>query len=117
VRYTNHMNPFTSIPYMFWLIPSALFFAWGEFLSKKFALQPTVAIVIFIIIVESVSVLFWLPAILQNNSLSIVGTMWSVSSLALTVLVGLLLFNEQLSVMSVLGIFFAFIAVSCLSLA
>lgn len=108
------MNLF-SINYIFWLILSALFFAIGEFLSKKFALNPNLTLVIIILLTYSVGVLFWLPAILQKNQLSIVGTIWSVLSLLTTILIGTIIFNEKLSVISILGIIFAFLSLVLLS--
>lgn len=110
----EHMNP-SSIHYIIWLIISSLFFAVGEFLSKKFSLNPKFSYVIFILVFYSLGVLAWLPAILQKNQLSIVGTMWSVLSLMTTILIGVLIFNEKLSVTGSVGIIFAFIAIVLLS--
>lgn len=105
-----------SINYILWLVASAVFFAIGEFLSKKFALSPKFLYVIFILIVYSLGVLAWLPAILQKNSLSIVGTMWSVLSLLTTVLIGVLVFREKLSMIGIAGIIMAMIAIIFLSI-
>jgi len=105
-----------SINYIIWLIVSALFFAVGEFLSKKFALNPSLVLVIMIIVVYSVSVLLWLPAILQKNQLSVVGVMWSVLSLLITILIGVIIFGEKLNLLSTLGIIFAIISTILLSL-
>lgn len=105
----------SSINYIIWLILSALFFAIGEFLSKKFALNPKLGYVISIIIIYSFGVLAWLPAILQKNQLSIVGTMWSVLSLLTTILIGVLIFNERLNIAGIAGIIFAFVAIVLLS--
>lgn len=105
-----------SINYIFWLLLSALFFAAGEFLSKKFALGPKFSIVMLIVIVDVLSILAWLPAILQKNSLSIVGTIWSVLSLTVTVFVGIILFGEKLSLTGALGIFAALVAIVLLSI-
>lgn len=109
------MNLF-SINYIIWLIASSLFFAGGEFLSKKFALNPSWVLVGLIILSYSVSVLLWLPAILQKNQLSIVGTIWSVLSLLITVLIGTIIFSEKLSITGIIGIIFAFLSIILLSL-
>lgn len=101
--------------YIIWLVISAIFFACGEFLSKKFALNPKVIYVIFILLAYSGGVLAWLPAILQKNQLSVVGTLWSVLSLLTTILIGILIFSEKLSPTSAIGILFAFIAIILLS--
>jgi len=110
----EYMN-LSSIHYIIWLIISAIFFAGGEFLSKKFSLNPKFAYVIYILIFYSIGVLAWLPAILQKNQLSIVGTMWSVLSLLTTVLIGILVFNEKINAAGIVGIVFAFAAIILLS--
>lgn len=114
LKLSNNMN-FSSINYIIWLIISAIFFAVGEFLSKRFALSPKFIYVIYILIAYSAGVLAWLPAILQKNQLSIVGTLWSVFSLLTTILIGVLLFNEKLSLTGIVGIIFAFVAIILLS--
>ena len=43
-----------SINYIVWLILSGIFFAIGEFLSKKFALNPSIILVVLIIVIYSI---------------------------------------------------------------
>ncbi len=102
--------------YIFWLILSALFFAFGEFLSKKFALHPSTKYVIYILLVYALGTLAWLPAILQKNQLSVVGTIWSIMSLLATVLIGTLLFKEKLTIFGLVGIVLAFTSIILLSI-
>lgn len=111
------MNIILAIPALVWLIVSALIFAYGEYLSKKFALNPSLSYVVIIVCTYALGTLAWLPAILQKNQLSIVGAIWSVLSLVATVLIGVVIFNEQLSPLAILGLVFAFIAVALLSIA
>jgi multidrug transporter EmrE-like cation transporter len=106
-----------SINYIVWLVLSALFFAVGEYFSKKFALNPKVMYVMLILAAYGVGTLAWLPAILQKNSLSIAGTIWSVLSLFATVLIGVLIFGEKLSVIGIAGIVMAVISIILLSIA
>jgi multidrug transporter EmrE-like cation transporter len=111
------VNALLSLPYIFWLIVSAVLFAVGEFLSKKFALSPNWSYIVILLIVDAASLLSWLPAIMQKNQLSIVGVMWSVLSLLATALIGILIFSEKLNTLSFLGIVFGLISVVLLSLA
>jgi multidrug transporter EmrE-like cation transporter len=111
------VNFILSIHYGVWLVVSALFFATGEFLSKKFALGPTWTTFVFILMVYLLGVLAWLPAIVQKNRLSIVGTIWSVLSLLATVLIGTVLFREKLGILGVVGVVTAVISVVLLSMA
>jgi multidrug transporter EmrE-like cation transporter len=109
------MNFLFSIPAFAWLVISAIVFAVGEFLSKKFAMSPSWNYVIVIVIVYAIGSLAWLPAILQKNSLSVAGAMWSVLTLLFTVMIGVLIFNEHLGLVGTLGVVFAIIAVALLS--
>lgn len=104
-----------SIHYIWWLILSAIFFAVCEFLSKKFAIQPKWSIFWIIIIVNTLAILVWLPAIMQKNQLSIVGVMWSVMSLLATFLIGIVVFSEKITLLGIVGIIFAFISIILLS--
>ena len=105
-----------SINYIIWLVLSAISFAVGEFLSKKFALHPRASYVFFILAAYCVGTMFWLPAILQKNQLSIVGTLWSVLGLLATVLIGVLIFKEKLSFLGFVGIILAFVSIILLSI-
>jgi len=105
-----------SVNYIIWLILSALFFASGEFLSKKFALNPRLSLIVLILLAYSFGALAWLPAILQKNSLSIAGTIWSVLSLFATVSIGVLIFGEKLSMVGIFGMITAVIAIVLLSI-
>jgi len=102
--------------YIIWLILSVFPFAIGEYLSKRFAMNPSFLLVILTLIAYSLGVLLWLPAMLQKNQLSVVGTMWSVLSLLTTVLIGVLIFKEKLDVLGFVGIITAFISIVLLSL-
>lgn len=111
------MKYLLSLHYLIWLVLSAVFFAAGEFLSKKFALNPKFSLVALILASYIFGTLAWLPAILQRNQLSIVGAIWSVMSLLATVSIGILIFSEKLSLTGAIGIVIAIIAIVLLSLA
>lgn len=105
-----------SIHYIFWLVLSAVFFAAGEFLSKKFALNPKLSFFGFILGAYLLGTLAWLPAIMQKNSLSIAGTIWSVLSLFATVLIGILIFGEKVSAAGYAGMVMAVLSIILLSM-
>ncbi|OGZ68384.1 MAG: hypothetical protein A3D44_01805 [Candidatus Staskawiczbacteria bacterium RIFCSPHIGHO2_02_FULL_42_22] len=102
--------------YLLWLLISGVFFALGEFLSKKFALDPSIKYVIYILVIYSLGVLAWLPAILQRNQLSVVGTLWSIISLLTTVIIGTLLFKEKLNIFGYIGVTTACVSIILLSI-
>ena len=106
-----------SINYIVWLVLSGLLFACGEYLSKKFALNPKLIYVGYVLVAYILGTLAWLPALLQKNQLSIVGAMWSVMSLLATVSIGIIIFGEKLSTIGIFGIVFSIIAIILLSIA
>jgi glucose uptake protein len=110
------VNSMLNLHYITWLVLSSIFFAAGEFLSKKFALAPSLNYVFAILLAYSLGALAWLPAILQRNQLAIVGTMWSVLSLSTTIFIGIVIFGETLSATNIAGIGLGLIAVILLSI-
>jgi multidrug transporter EmrE-like cation transporter len=71
--------------------------------------------VVVLVCVYALGTLAWLPAILQKNQLSIVGVIWSVLSLLVTISIGVLLFGEKLGVVGIVGIATAIISIVLLS--
>ena len=110
------MQILTIIPAWVWLFISAIFFAGGEYLSKHFALAPSINMASLVVVIYSLGVLAWLPAIFQKNQLAITGTIWLLLGLAATVSIGLFVFGERLSILQIIGLVFAFISVALLSL-
>ncbi len=111
------MNLLFIFPSLVWLIISGIFFAIGEFLSKKFSITPSWPYVALIIFIYALGTLSWLPAILQKNQLSITGTIWSVIGLLMTIFIGVIIFGEKLNALSIAGIIFAIISIILLSIA
>lgn len=109
------MAIFTIIPAWLWIVVSSVFFAFGEFISKKFALNPGWGLFLAFLVVDTISASAWIPAIFEKNQLSITGVMWSIVSLMATVLIGLLVFNEKLTLVQSIGIMFGMVSVILLS--
>jgi len=110
------MQIFTVIPAWAWLLLSALCFAGGEYLSKRFALAPSALLAALTVGVYALGTLSWLPAIFQKNQLAITGTIWLLLGLVATVSIGLIVFGEHLSPLQWVGLVFAFISIALLSL-
>ena len=109
------MNLIYSIPALAWLLLSVVFFAAGEYFSKKFALGPSLKFVALILSAYILGTLAWLPSILQKNQLSVSGTVWSVLSVLATIGIGLLIFKERLDVLQIIGLILAIVALALLS--
>ena len=92
-----------------------MFFAGGEYLSKAWALNPTLLKAALTILSYAASSLMWLPAIYQKNQLAIMGTIWLLLGTIATIAIGLLVFKEQLTLAQGLGLFLAVIGMILLS--
>jgi len=110
------MQIFTAITFWIWIALSAIFFALGEFISKKFALNPGWTLFVLFIIVDLISATAWLPAIFERSQLSTTGVIWSIVSVAATVLIGVLAFSEKLTLVQCIGLAFGFVSVVLLSI-
>ena len=102
--------------YICWLLISAIFFAIGEFQSKRWAMSPGYLTLGYMFTAYILGILAWLPAISQVNKLSIVGTLWSLLSMVVTVLLGTLYFKETLVLQQWVGVGFALVACVLLNL-
>ena len=91
-------------------------YAVGDVFSKKFATDPTLALGCFAVLAYSGASALWLSALLEKNQLAIVGPIWSVSSMIVTVLIGVLLFGENLSLVTIAGIILGAISIGLLAL-
>jgi len=98
------MELFILLPAWAWIIISAIFFAFGEFLSKEFALNPGWALFSAFILVDILSAAAWLPAIFEKSQLSVTGVVWSIVSLMATVAIGILVFNEKITTTQSVGL-------------
>ncbi len=99
-----------------WLVVSALFFAAGEFLSKKFALAPSWTMTLIVVGAYACGTLTWLPAIYDKKTLAITGVVWLLFGLMATVGIGTIVFKEHLTMLQWTGIALAAGAVALLGL-
>lgn len=105
-----------SIPGIFWLLTSAIFFAVGELFSKTWANSPSLIEVILLLLAYSASSLLWLPALFQKNQLASTGVAWLILGTLATTLLGILLFHEKINLLHGIGIFLALIAMVLLNI-
>ncbi len=98
-----------------WLILSALFYAQGEYLSKLWAINPSIRISLLVILSYSMAALTWLPALLHKNQITIMGAAWLLLATAATVVIGCFIFNEDLTSLQLVGLGLACTAMILLS--
>ncbi|MDD4901751.1 MAG: hypothetical protein PHE24_01310 [Patescibacteria group bacterium] len=114
---SNLIKSFLSVNYFHWLLISMVFYAGGEFFSKKFAMGPKVSILIVVLVFYSLNVLAWLAALWNKEELAIVGTTWAVLSVMVTISIGIFIFGERLNGYGIAGIIFGVVAIALLSMA
>jgi multidrug transporter EmrE-like cation transporter len=102
--------------YFIWLILSSLFFVIGDFASKKWVSNPNISHMIVLLASYTLSSLVWLPALMQKDSLSVTGILWSIVCMINTILLGVLYFKESLTMIQGIGIGLGFIACILMSL-
>jgi multidrug transporter EmrE-like cation transporter len=107
----------SAVPALLWLCLSGLLFAGGEYFSKRYILAPHWSILFLLLLLYCVGALAWLPALQRGKDLSVVGTLWSVIGLCLTVLIGVLIFGERLTLLRGVGIGLSVLAIVLLSMA
>ena len=99
-----------------WLLLSVLFFGFGEYLSGRFITGPSWWLALMIMAVYALGSAAWLPAIALGKSISVTGTCWNVLSMVVTLVVGLAIFQETPTILKMVGIFLALVAVVLMSL-
>jgi multidrug transporter EmrE-like cation transporter len=110
------MNILLTIPGWIWLLVSVLFFAAGEYFSKKWVLGPNTLLFLLVIIFYVAGSISWLPALMQRNQLAVLGTLWLLLGMIATVSIGLFLFGEKLSAVKVVGLGLALVSLVLLNI-
>ncbi len=103
--------------YLSWIGVSIVVYAVGDYASKKFAIHPSAMWGSVAIAAYAAAGGVWLLALTERNLLSIVGPIWSVASFIVTVLIGIFVFGESLSLMVALGVMLGAASIVIMSLA
>ena len=91
-------------------------YAVGEYLSKRYAMQPTWALYCSSIIAYVFTTIAWLPLILRTNTLAVTSTIWNIGYFIVSIALGILVFGEKMSPTQIVGLVLAAIAVAMLSI-
>ena len=110
------MDNLAVVPPFVWLLLSTTFFAIGEYMSKKWGANPSWIFAIEVTIVYAIGAFLWLPSLLNNGKLSIVGTMWALLGAVLTVAIGIFIFREEVTIRQTIGIVLAIAALALLGI-
>ena len=91
-------------------------YAAGEYLSKRYAMQPTWAFYWASIIAYVFTTFAWMPLILRTNTLAVTSTIWNIGYFIVSIALGVLVFGEKMSSTQIVGLVFAAVAVVLLSI-
>jgi len=108
------INILLVVPAIVWLLISVIFYGFGEYFSKVWAIKPSLSTTLFLIIFSIISLLTWLPALLHRNQISIMGTIWLLLATMATVFVGVVIFHEKITSIEWAGIIMALTALAFL---
>lgn len=105
------LSSLTKIHYAVWLCVSVACFGTGELFSKRFILDNTLRSFLLTQVFYMLGGLLWLPALASRRDLGTTGAIWSMMSLIVTALIGVIYYGEQLSIRNVAGIICALVAI------
>ena len=91
-------------------------YAVGEYLSKRYAMQPTWALYWSCILAYIFTTIAWLPLILRTNTLAVTSTIWNIGYFIVSIALGVLMFGEKMSPTQIVGLVLAAVAVVLLSI-
>lgn len=93
-----------------------MFFGCGEYASKQWAYGPSISLTFLTVGLYALATLAWLPALLHNNHLAVMGTAWLLLATVATVSIGIVAFHERVSGIKIIGIVFSVLSLVLLSL-
>lgn len=99
-----------------WILFAMVFYTIGEYYAKKFGNTSDIRFAVVAWVGYAINAMFFFPAISKYNSLSILGTLWNVFYVIITLFIGIVVFKETLAATQVVGLVFAFIAIILLSI-
>jgi len=87
----------------------------GDVFSKEFSKEGLWDYGIFAVITYAAGTFVWLQILLRTKTLGITGTLWNIGSILAGLVIGVVLYNEQLSCQQWIGIIFAIAAIVLLT--
>lgn len=85
-------------------------YGFSEYWSKLYALTGNYTYVAFALIMYVFTTALWFPCIKYVEKLSIIGNLWNVSYLLITLAIGFFVFNETVSTAQMTGIILGIIS-------
>lgn len=92
------------------IVCSVALYTGGEYFSKLWGLDPGIPLMAAAMACYIASAFVWFPALLYRDQLSTIGIAWEVLALCATLLLGFLVFRENISAKNWLGLILGLIA-------
>jgi len=99
-----------------WILLAMVFYAIGEYSSKVYANTSLYRYGVIAMIGYMINALCFLPALSRMNSLTILGAIWNLGYVFITLFLGLVLFREPVTTTQMIGLVFGIISIVLLSL-
>ena len=93
-----------------------IFYAFGEYFSKRYANTSLKHFGFLAVFLWSFNSFCFLPAISKFNSLSILGTIWNLLYVFITLFIGLVIFKEPITTIQTIGLVLGVIAIILLTI-
>jgi multidrug transporter EmrE-like cation transporter len=101
------MQALLYVPAWAWLLASASFVGAGDYLAKKFGTHPSFIAAAVTLGTYSMGTMCFLPVLLHKNELARMGMIWYILSMLATVVIGICVFHEILTVRQWTGLVLA----------
>jgi multidrug transporter EmrE-like cation transporter len=101
---------------LFWLLLAMTFYSVGDYYAKVYANTHMLKYGILAFVTYCTNTLCFLLAISKFNSLSVLGTIWNVAYVVVTLFIGVAIFKEPLTTLQLIGVGFGVVSVVLLSL-
>ena len=106
------MNKLTVI----WFFIAMFIYAIGMYISKLYSIKPCSLYYYSPVIIFIFVSLCWMNALKTTQQMAIFGSIWNITCLLITVLISIVVFKENVSLVKYIGILFGTIAIILLSL-
>ena len=99
-----------------WILIAMVFYAIGEYSSKEYANTSLYRYGVVAMSGYMLNALCFLPALSKMNSLTILGTLWNLGYVIVTLFIGLVLFREAITTTQMVGLVMGVISIVLLSI-
>jgi len=101
---------------LLWLLVSMVTFSVTEILAKMYAANASLKYIIWSILFAALNSVAFIKALQAYNSLSIIGTLWNIAYVTLTIGIAVVMYHEPLTAKQIAGFVLSCIGVLLMSI-